>query len=412
MKNQWSGGQYSFFRFALGIFLLLHFVLLSFGSKEALSNTGARPREEVRRAFGEGLVHLFDSSSPAIVTAALLCGAMLSALFAVGKFDRPAATILCILWANFVGSDPLATHVEIPLISLLLLAHALLPSAPFGSIAAIGRVDPKGTWRMSPRVFGAAWALLALGTSYSGTCKFGTPSWIDGSALRDLLQSPLARPTALREWLLSGSPIPLELATWSVLGLQLLFAPLAVFSRARPWIWLGIVGMQLLQILLLVDLDGHLVGLLWVYFFVFDPGWIPPPKAGRPDVLFYDGTCGLCHRTVRLVLAEDSTGDSFQFAALDSKLAREVFPAPQELPDSLVVLTAEGRHLTRSSAVLRVLSRLGGLWRLVAVVLLLMPTRIRNSGYDLVAAIRHKIFRRPTTSYPLRPTSCARRWLP
>lgn len=118
--------------------------------------------------------------------------------------------------------------------------------------------------------------------------------------------------------------------------------------------------------------------------------------------LFYDGTCALCHGAVRFVLAHDREGRAFRFAPLDSPAFRALAPAELRvtLPDSLVVATEDGRLLTRSEAVLHLLERLGGGWRVLAGLSRLVPRRLRDAAYDLVARVRYRVFGRKDDACP------------
>jgi predicted DCC family thiol-disulfide oxidoreductase YuxK len=60
--------------------------------------------------------------------------------------------------------------------------------------------------------------------------------------------------------------------------------------------------------------------------------------------------------------------------------------------DSVVLIDEKGVH-TRSTAVLRILSRLGAPWA-VGVVFLLVPRWIRDAVYDWVARNRYRWFGR------------------
>ena len=123
------------------------------------------------------------------------------------------------------------------------------------------------------------------------------------------------------------------------------------------------------------------------------------------SLVFYDGGCGLCHRAVRFALAHDADGSRFRFASLDSEsFRRRVPPAARGgLPDSIVALTSDGTLLVRSTAVLHVLERVGGLWKIAGRLLALVPRGIRDAGYDGVARVRHLIFTRPTDTCPVTP---------
>src|SRR5437899_876963 len=117
---------------------------------------------------------------------------------------------------------------------------------------------------------------------------------------------------------------------------------------------------------------------------------------GRPERLFYDGTCGLCHAAVRFVLAEDHTGNTFRFAPLDSDIFRSAIPEAERasLGETLVVQTADGAVLARSRAILHIMRRLGGIWRLLAGVLAIIPRPFLDCLYNSVDWCRHRMLRR------------------
>jgi Uncharacterized protein conserved in bacteria len=393
MKNGWTGGQYSIFRVLLGLYLVQHFLTLLPWGQEVFSNRGA-----LASASASPLIHLFPNvlavlDQPEFVLFLLTVGALLSSLLAVGFWDRPAALALWYLWACLLGRNPLISNPALPFIGWLLLIHAILPKAPFGSWAARGRADPRGNWYMPQSVFFLAWILIAIGYSYSGYTKLVSPSWIDGSAFARVLENPLARPTPLRSLLLAMPPVSLHLATWTALILELAFAPLALFRRARPWIWTVMVGLQA-GLLLLVSFADLTVGMLLVHFFTFDPGWLREGKTDRPAWIFYDGNCALCHRWVRFVLAEDTEGKSFRISSLQGDLFATRVPAEERasLPDSIVVLTEDGKLLTSSAAVLHVLRRLGGLWRFMSSILVVVPRSVLDWFYDRIAGVRKQLF--------------------
>lgn len=113
----------------------------------------------------------------------------------------------------------------------------------------------------------------------------------------------------------------------------------------------------------------------------------------RAPVLFFDGECGLCNRSVRWLMAHDRRR-VLRFAPLRGALAAEKLPPlPSGFEEGSAVLwDEEGVHY-RSDATLRALVRLGGLCRL-AGVLLLVPRAIRDRGYRLIARNRMRWFGR------------------
>ena len=113
-------------------------------------------------------------------------------------------------------------------------------------------------------------------------------------------------------------------------------------------------------------------------------------------VLLYDGTCGFCAASVRLLLRHDRHG-ILRFASRDGVAGAEARRRHPELEgiDSMVwVEPATGgvpaRVLTRSDAALRIARYLGGPWRLAAAARML-PRPLRDALYDLVARHRHRL---------------------
>ncbi len=208
---------------------------------------------------------------------------------------------------------------------------------------------------MPARIHTATWIVLAIGYAYSGATKLGNPSWIDGSALLQALSDPLSGRTLLGELVLLLPPSLISLATWSVLALEISFVPLAILRRARPWLWLALLGMQLFLITL-----GHFAdssaGMLMLHFLAFDPAWVKG-KEGCAATIFYDGGCGLCHRFVRFALAEDREGRDFRFAPLEGNVfaaIRNESDRAETLDqiDSIVLSLSDGNLFVRAAAML------------------------------------------------------------
>jgi len=139
-----------------------------------------------------------------------------------------------------------------------------------------------------------------------------------------------------------------------------------------------------------------------------------PPKRNTDAVLFYDGECGLCHRWVKFTMKRDRDGDIVQFAALQGETIRQKLSDHERdaLPDSVVFLGADNQIKTKSTAVIAILDHLGGFWRVCAGAMKIIPRAIRDFGYDRVAAIRHKLFRKPKELCPMMPPEMRDRFLP
>jgi predicted DCC family thiol-disulfide oxidoreductase YuxK len=395
MKNDWSGGQYSLYRALLGGYLFVHFGSLVAWGPELFSRAGLLPNpwaSPLARLF-PNILTLWDA--PDFVRSLVLMAAGAGLLLALGLWDRTAAVLLWYLNACLVGRNPLIMNPALPYIGWLLLAHPFLAAAPYGSLAARGRNDPGGRWRMQPAIYAAAWVLMCLGYFYSGLMKLNSPSWIDGSAVARVLANPLARPGFVRHIALALPSEFLRVATWGALSMELSFAPLALFRRARPWIWSGLLLFHL-GLFILISFPDLTAGMVILHLFTFDPAWIPGVRASALEYIFYDGHCGLCHHMVRFVIAEDVDGTKFRFAPLQGCSLEHT-----AVPESVIVRTTNGSVLTRSGAFVHILRRLGGAWRLIAATMALLPRPVLDAGYDSIARIRYVIFGRRTNSCPV-----------
>ncbi len=135
---------------------------------------------------------------------------------------------------------------------------------------------------------------------------------------------------------------------------------------------------------------------------------IPASDVGCP-VLFFDGVCGLCNRTVDFVLKHDRRG-SLRFAPLQGTTASERLNAiDRERLDS-VVLQRNGAIFKKSSAVARLLWEMGGVWQLLGILLWLIPKPLRDLGYVIVAANRYRLFGQKETCRMPKPEERARLW--
>lgn len=111
----------------------------------------------------------------------------------------------------------------------------------------------------------------------------------------------------------------------------------------------------------------------------------------KKPVILFDGECNLCDRFVLFVIDRDP-GSQFAFAPLQSAVALRLLQHHQ-VPDdrSTVVLAEDGQVYIRSTAAIRIVSRLGTPWSLCRA-LLVVPRPVRDSVYDWVARNRHAWF--------------------
>lgn len=117
-------------------------------------------------------------------------------------------------------------------------------------------------------------------------------------------------------------------------------------------------------------------------------------------IVFFDGVCGLCNGVVDLLLRIDRRR-VLRYAPLQGSTARERVPVEAAALDSLVVW-ADGAACRQSAAVLAILARLGGPWRLLAAAGGLVPAVVRDALYRLLAGHRYRWFgRRESCRVPM-----------
>lgn len=266
LPNGWTLRDYRWLQVAFGGYLAVHFAHLVPWGAELFSSEGMLPR-----AADSPVAYVLPNvltfvDHPSMVTVLLLLATLLSLVFAAGPrgaWGRVVAVSLWYLWACLHARNPLIGNPGLPYVGWMLLAHAVV-------LPGHGQ---RRTWRFPADVFAAGWILMALGYTYSAATKLISPSWLDGNALRFILENPLARDTVLRQWILQLPDALLRLGTWGVLGLELVALPLALSSRSRPWLWTALFALHL-GLLVLVDFADLTFGMILLHLFTFDPAWI------------------------------------------------------------------------------------------------------------------------------------------
>ncbi len=117
------------------------------------------------------------------------------------------------------------------------------------------------------------------------------------------------------------------------------------------------------------------------------------PVHVRPVVL-YDGSCGLCHRSVKFLLRHERDQDLL-FAPLQGATAAALRAKYPDIPVNLdtVVLVEDGRVRLRSKAVTYLAKHLHAPWHW-AYWMRWYPAVIGDLGYRFIAAIRYRVWGR------------------
>jgi predicted DCC family thiol-disulfide oxidoreductase YuxK len=114
--------------------------------------------------------------------------------------------------------------------------------------------------------------------------------------------------------------------------------------------------------------------------------------SAEPPVIVFDAMCVLCSANAQFVLRHDKRG-LFRLASMQGEAGQALYrrfgidPAD---PDTMIVVR-DGVALRDSDAVLAIWEGLGWPWRMVTA-LRLLPTRLRDAVYRLVARNRYRWF--------------------
>ncbi len=352
---------------------------------EIWSESGMLPDPQSNLTYGVFPNILYLITSATGVTIYIILLAVLSILFLIG-FQRPLVSVLLWYgWASLFDRNNLINNPGIPYVGWLLLCCAVLPK---GEPLSITKSTSEEKWQMPVILFYGAWALMAIGYTISGFDKFLSPSWKDGTAMIHLLENPLARDWWLREFLLTLPDWMLSFKTWTVLIIEMAFLPLAIFSITRKWIWLLMIGMHL-GILMVVDFADLTLGMLMIHWFTFDGRWLKP-KAKHTGIVYFDGVCGMCNTFIDFLLTQDQNA-TLRFAPLQGETAVQNVESKYLKDLNTVVYQEGGKTYSELQAILKSLSSLGGIWKLV-VIFRLLPDFIGNSVYRFVSRNRYQWF--------------------
>ncbi len=265
--------QLKIFQLIFGSYLAIHFAQLVPHATELFGRSGmiADPQWSPTYGYFPNILHWIDHSST-FLNAFLISLTCLSVMFALRLVaPRLIALLLWYGWACLLNRNVFISNPGIPYIGLLLLAFSLIT---FTKKQNDDGEDQE--LELNPQVFPwlywGGWTLYALGYTISGLHKLQSPSWVDGSALRHVLQSPLSRDNALCHYTLNMNPLFLQISTWASLIAEISFLPLGLFYHTRKFYWFAFLALHL-GVLLVVNFTDLTLGILAMHFFLLDPRW-------------------------------------------------------------------------------------------------------------------------------------------
>ena len=112
--------------------------------------------------------------------------------------------------------------------------------------------------------------------------------------------------------------------------------------------------------------------------------------AGHERVIVFDGVCNWCNAWVHFILDHDPHA-KFKFGTLQSQPAQRILKELRLPADDFetFLLVERGRVFTKSTAALRIVGQLSGLWPLLSVGIVI-PRPLRDALCDYVARRRYR----------------------
>lgn len=108
------------------------------------------------------------------------------------------------------------------------------------------------------------------------------------------------------------------------------------------------------------------------------------------SIILFDGVCNLCNGTIDFVIKRDRKR-KYRYASLQSEIGAKVAGSFSVGGMETILLVEDGRTYDRSSAILRIMKGLGGVY-LLLFSLIIIPKFLRDFVYKIVARNRYRWF--------------------
>jgi predicted DCC family thiol-disulfide oxidoreductase YuxK len=109
-------------------------------------------------------------------------------------------------------------------------------------------------------------------------------------------------------------------------------------------------------------------------------------------ILLFDGVCNFCTGTVRFIIRRDKHR-TFRFASLQSSVADRLLDTDLLAKERIasLILVQDGQIYRKSTAVLKVVRELDGMWPVFSVFRVI-PRPLRDALYDWFGRRRYRMF--------------------
>lgn len=123
-------------------------------------------------------------------------------------------------------------------------------------------------------------------------------------------------------------------------------------------------------------------------------------KPQNTNIVFFDGVCNLCNGFIDFLITRDHHKQLY-YCSLQTDKAKEILGANaiEISADSLstIYFYSDGQIMQKSTAILKMLKKLSGGYRIMASVLLVIPRPVRDFMYMRIANNRYLFFGKKST---------------
>lgn len=110
-------------------------------------------------------------------------------------------------------------------------------------------------------------------------------------------------------------------------------------------------------------------------------------------IIYYDGNCVYCYNYA-IWLIQNGLSHKYEFATLEGDYGQKLFDKHPEAKNRNSVIVLDGDHLEyQSTAIASLITSLPNQYKLLGVLLRIIPKPIRNFGYQLFANNRDKMWK-------------------
>ncbi len=307
-----------------------------------------------------------------------------------------ASIILWYIFVCFGLINPLTTNVGSQTLLMLLIISASV-SIPFKK-TDIDNKKNKNIYT-KPFIFLALWINFAMYYFYSGYTKMISYAWSSGDALVLIGNHQLFRPGLMHDVYNMIPAYFKKLLSYFVI-LDELAVPLAFLSR--NWmekIWYSVFALQI-GLLIFMNLTDIQILMLIYSLVVFDPAWIRGRENVKKIIVYYDGYCGLCHNFVKHIINLDNQNKVYFKNIQETHFMSDENYVKNGKIKSILVSDGD-EVLSKTRAVLYIYDACGGIFKLLSFFIKLIPLKITDKVYDLVASNRYKVFGKKDFTCPV-----------